>query len=204
MAFENLFVRTKKLIGGIQLDGVITENHDSSIRITRNPVELGADTTDNAVIEPKRIVIEAIVTDTPIGVAALGEIVDTVTGLFGTATSENTTRSVAAYNALIQLQELREPIEVQTKLKLYENMLITNIKVKQDKDTSRSVMLVISMEEIIIVSSQLIQLEESQLGDDKTKSQGTSPENKGKVSPTTPKAATQKSVLKSVIDWVGS
>ena len=55
MAFENLFIRTKKSIGGIELDAVLTETHNNQVRLTKNPVELGADITDHAVIEPKRL-----------------------------------------------------------------------------------------------------------------------------------------------------
>lgn len=204
MAFENLFLRTKKSIGGIQLDAVLVESHDSSVTLTRNPVEFGADTTDNAVIQPKKITIQAVVSDTPLGAAALGQIVDTVTGLFGTSTAKNITRSNAAYNALIQLQEAREPLEIQTKLKLYTDMVITNVRVVQDKDNSRSVTLLINLEEVLIVESQLVQLDVDSLLPGTTAQQGASAEQKGRVEPVTPKPAVSKSVLKSITGWLGS
>lgn len=203
MAFEQLFVRTKKSLGGIQLDAVLSETHTNEVRLTKNPIELGADITDHAIVEPKKINIIAQVSDTPLGVAALGQIVDSVTGLFGTSTSDNITRSNAAYNALVQLMENREPIEVQTKLKLYSNMLITSISTKQDKDSSRAVLLVINLDEALITESQIVKLDAEQLEEGSPREQATSPENKGRQEAITPNDTTNKSVLKSVLDWVG-
>ena len=203
MAFENLFIRSEKSLGGIHLDAVISESHTNEVRVTKNPVELGADITDHAIIEPKKLTIISQVSDTPLGTAALGQIVDLTTGLFGTSTTKNITRSNAAYNAMVQLMEEREPIEVQTKLKLYKDMLITNISTTQDKDSSRIVLLNITLEEVLIVDSRIVKLGIPQLGDGTTNDQASSAENKGKVEPVTPDATTNKSVLKSTLGWIG-
>lgn len=202
MAFENLFIRTEKSIGGIKLDAVLSESHTNELSVTTNPVELGADTTDHSVIEPKKITITAQVSDTPAGFAAIGQIIDNVTGLFGSSNEQNLTRSIAAYNAIVQLQETREPIEVQTKLKLYTNMIITSIRVDQNKDTSRVARMVISLQEILVTESEIIQLSEEQLGTGSARDQATSPENTGRKEAVEPSGSTNTSVLKSVIDWV--
>jgi len=202
MAFENLFIRTRKSLGGIELDAILTENHNSIVSVSKNPIELGADITDHAIIEPKRLNIRAIVSDSPLGSAAFAQIVDTITGLFGTSTSGNLTRSNAAYNALIQLQEAREPIQVQTKLKLYENMLITSINTTQDKDTSRIVSLDISLEEIRIVSTETIQLSADSLREGSAKEQASPAEKKGRQDPIEPSESNQKSILRTAVDWL--
>jgi hypothetical protein len=203
MAFENLFIRTTKSIGAIELDAVLTETHSNQVRLTKNPVELGADITDHAVIEPKRLNIVAQVSDTPLGTAAFGQIVDLVTGLFGTSTSQNITRSNAAYNAMVQLMEQREPIQVQTKLRLYENMVITNLSTPQDKDSSRIALMTIALEEVLITQSQIVSLEPAQLEEGSPREQGSSADKKGRQEPVTPNETTNKSVLKSVTDWIG-
>jgi hypothetical protein len=203
MAFENLFIRTKKSIGGIELDAVISETHANQIRLTKNPVELGADITDHAVIEPKKINIIAQVSDTPLGAAAFGQIVDLVTGLFGTSTTQNITRSNAAYNAMVQLMEKREPIEVQTKLKLYRDMVITSLSVTQDKNTSRIVLMTIGLEEVLIAESQIVKLTSEQLQEGSAREQATSAEKKGRQEPVTPSETANKSILKHITSWVG-
>jgi len=203
MAFENLFIRTQKAIGGIQLDAVISESHVNEVSLTNNPVEFGAEITDNAVVQPKQINILAEVSDTPLGVAAFGQIVDLVTGLFGSSTSENITRSNAAYNAVIQLQEDREPIQIQTKLKLYTDMIITKVTTIQDKDTSRIVRMSIDLQQVIITQSEIVQLSEDQLRAGSAKEQASPAEKSGRKEATEPSAATDKSVLKTLTDWVG-
>ncbi len=203
MSFDNLFVRSRKSIGGIQLDAVLSESHTNTVKVTNNPIEIGADIADNAIIEPKVVTVVAQVSDTPLGAAALGDIVDLVTGLFGTSTTDNITRSGAAYNALVQLQEQREPIELQTKLKLYTDMIITSIRVIQDANTSRIVALNIEFKELIIVESVIVQLESTQLSSGSATEQGSSADEKGRQETTTPNSTTSSSVLKSVLDWVG-
>lgn len=203
MAFENLFIRTEKSIGGIKLDAVLSESHSNELSLTSNPVELGADITDHSVIEPKKITIVAEVSDTPLGFAAVGQIVDNVTGLFGSSTEGNITRSNAAYNAIVQLQESREPIEVQTKLKLYTNMVITNIKIDQDKNSSRTARMIINLQEVLITESEIVQLSEEQLAQGSPREQGSPAEKSGRKEAVEPSETTNTSVLKSVINWVG-
>ena len=203
MALERLFIRKQKTIGGIVLDAVLTEAHANNIAITRNPVEAGAEITDHAVVLPKRLVMLVEVTDSPLGLAAVGAIVDTVTGLFGTSTTENVTRSSAAYNAMVQLTEQRDPLTVQTGLRLYESMLITNVATTQDKNSSRVATMSITFDEIIVAESELVVIEEEQVTGSATKKQATSPVQKGKVEPATPTESTNTSVLKTVADWIG-
>jgi len=202
MAFENLFIRTQKAIGGIQLDAVISESHVNEVSLTNNPVELGAEITDHAVVQPKRLNIVAQVSDTPMGLAAFGQIVDLVTGLFGTSTTDNITRSNAAYNAIVQLQEAREPIELQTKLKLYTNMIITNVSVQQDKNTSRIVRMSIDVQQVIITQSEIVQLSEDQLQAGSAKEQASPAEKSGRKEAVEPSAATNKSFAKILFDWI--
>lgn len=42
-------------IGEFELDAVTVEGHESSMRLTENPVESGADIADHAILEPKEI-----------------------------------------------------------------------------------------------------------------------------------------------------
>lgn len=202
MAFENLFIRTQKSIAGIQLDATLSEGHTNVARMTKNPIELGADITDHVVIEPKRLVITAMVSDTPMGAAAFTQIVDSVNGLFGTSTTDNQTRSIAAYNALLAIQERAEPIDVQTKLKLYTSMIIVGLSTTQDKDTSRIVALLITLEEALITESEIIQLSSEQLSLGSVREQASPSSDKGRQETTVPEDSVNKSVLKSVIDWI--
>ena len=202
MSIENLFIRTRRRIAGVKLDGVIRENHSAPIRIKKNPVEWGVDITDHAIIEPVKISIEGIVSDTPLGFDAGIELLDSIDSLFGAATYQ--TRSQHAFNSLTFFKNEREPIDVQTGLKLYKNMLITDIKVSQDKDTSKAVFLSIDCEEIIIVQSEVVQIPADQLSAGVTTNQAQSNTKRGRQETTTlaDSSATKKSALKTLSGWV--
>lgn len=194
MAFENLFVRTQRLIGSVELDTVLVEDHDNSVLITKNPVEAGVDITDHAIIEPKVLFIRGAVTDTPLRLAALGQLVDSITNLFGTSTSSNITRSKNAYDLLLALMEAREPFEVSTGLKIYSNMLMTSLKVNQDKDTSKIVFLDMVFEEIITTSSATVSLTEADVSSEVSKSI-TPTSDRGRQEPISPSSTTNSSIL---------
>lgn len=202
MAFENLFIRTNKSIGGIKLDAVLQEKHVNELSVTKNPVEFGAEVTDHSRIEPKQVSVLAVVTDTPLGFAAVGELVDRISGIFGSSTEENVTRSVAAYEAMVALQENRVPLDLQTRLVLYKNMIITKIEVVQDKDSSREVVLNMSFSEMLIVNTEVVQLPPSQLQSGSVREQGSSPDSRGVLSGIIPNDPVDASVLKQVKDFI--
>ncbi|QQP86947.1 phage baseplate protein [Entomomonas asaccharolytica] len=54
---------SNRRIGAITLDVTTSEEHESTLRITDNPIESGAVISDHAVVEPKQINIEGIVVD---------------------------------------------------------------------------------------------------------------------------------------------
>ena len=200
MAFENLLIRTNRDIGGIILDAVISETTTSNVRVTRNPIELGADINDHSIIEPKEYSLEAVVTDSPLFGVGSGDLV-TSSGFFGSSSEDSRTRSQAAFDALIALQELREPIDIQTGLKQYSNMLISNITVTQDKDTSRAIFFTAKLTEIILTSTEEIEFPKDTLLADTTQQQGSSPINEGQKPLTD--ATGNKSILANLSDTFG-
>ena len=203
MTFTSLFIRIKRSIGGIQLDSVLEETHNNTVRITTNPVESGVDISDHAVVVPKKVKLKAIVTDSPLGVAAFAAIVDNISGLFGTSTSGNTTRSQQAYNALVALMDAREPLELVTRLVVYTDMLITHISVSQNKDTSQVVILNIELEQVIITSSEVVDIPESSLASGSTKKQASSSVNSGRQEPSIISGAPKSSILNNAIKLLG-
>lgn len=208
MAFDNLFIRKKSTIGNgnvtIELDAVLNENHSSKVRVTSNPVELGADITDHKITEPKELNILGVVSDTPIGIInATGQIIDNTTSLFGSSSSSNVTRSTQAYLAIEQLQQANELIEIQTNIKLYTNMIITNLSLVQDKDSSRIVLMNISLKEIIIVESETIEIGANQLEEGTTTIQSSSTSQRGRQEPIVPTPSVETSYLESIVSWGG-
>ena len=200
MAFENLLIRTNRQIGDITLDAVIKETTISKVRTTRNPVELGADMNDHAIIEPKEYIIEAVVTDSPLFFVGSGDLI-TSSGFFGSTSLENKTRSQAAFEALEKLQEKREPITIQTGLRQYENMLLSDIQVSQDKDTSKSIFFTAKLTEIIFTRTEELDFPLDSLLPTATQQQATSLIDEGQKR--LQDAAPFKSIGASLIDTFG-
>ncbi|MCG5369555.1 hypothetical protein L7834_007655 [Providencia rettgeri] len=161
-------------IGDFELDCTVREEHSSSLRLTKNPVESGADIADHAILEPKSLTITGIVVgyeppqpikhltglDTdlmneyplPLELSASLGQAQSMLGSYlsvGAAVQEKATKVLApwypdsvntstdasptldrvgrAYEGLLALQKKGEPITVQTGIRLYTNMIITNI-----------------------------------------------------------------------------
>ncbi len=202
MAFENLFIRTKRSIGGIELDSVLLEDHTGTVTLTKNPVEAGADITDHAIVQPDIISIRGVITDTPLGAAALGQIINTVTNLFGTSNDSNLTRSQQAYAAFVELKNRAEPLEIDTKLKTYSNMIITGLNTSQDKNSSRSLFIDLTLEEVLLTTSDTINFAEDDLFPDIAKT-ASSVIEKGKQEVNSVAESVNSSVLNTVSGWLG-
>ncbi len=121
-----------RFIGPVPIDVVVRETHESDLSITTNPVEFGAEVSDHAYLEPKRLVIEAVAGSRAGGPAAVA----------------------AAFQALVRLQETRQPFAIVTGLSLYRNMLIERLTVKRDSFLSRVLYFVADLREVIIVDTQ--------------------------------------------------
>lgn len=200
MAFENLFIRTKRSVGGIELDSVLLEDHTGAVSLTKNPVEAGADITDHAIVQPDVITIRGVITDTPLGTAAIGQIINTVTNLFGASNSSNLTRSQQAYAAFVELKNQAEPLEIDTKLKTYSNMIITSLNTSQDKDSSRALYINLTLEEVILTESETISLGEDDVFSDVSKT-ASSVVEKGKQEVNSVTETVNSSILNTIIGW---
>lgn len=208
MAFENLFITNKSKIGGISIDGSIREVTTRTMRISSNPIEDGSNIADHVIREPIRVVIEGVITDTPMGLAAftdgsastIGGVVDSISGIFGKSTSSGDTRSRQAYKELVSLLEKKELLEIVTKLETYDNLIFESITVNQDKTTAKSVFFLAYFSEALVVisSSSYLDAENITLGKD---SAGYGELKNGGAMPTT---IASDSSEKSAADSIGS
>lgn len=154
-----LFGQQKAKIGSITIDASVEETHESSADLTENPVEEGAKITDHVQLKPNTLTINGVISDTPITFALLDDItgiVNTVGRFLG-----KTSRSVDAYNKLVELQKTREPFKVVTGLKVYSNMILTNLSVNRTASTANAIHFTATMQEIRIAKTSTTGLSES-------------------------------------------
>ncbi|MFX0205157.1 MAG: phage baseplate protein [Candidatus Hodarchaeota archaeon] len=153
MASARLFFskRKSKLIGFVVVDAFVEEIHKKSSTVTKYPVENGADKSDHIRIEPLSLQITGV-----IGKASfLGSI-------------GNKNEGLDAYNDLVYLQNLREPMTVITGLKVYENMVIENFTVPRTVKDGGSLVFNMNFTELQIVSSQTTTIPNQDIGGDET------------------------------------
>lgn len=126
-------------IGGLMFDAVINSSHESSLTVTKHPVQYGANISDHAIVNPARLSLTIMVSD------AMGYIGFPYIGSGGT-------KSARAYNMLLDFQRSRIPMKVWTKLRTYENMVITSVTAEDDYTTANALKATIELEQMMIVN----------------------------------------------------
>ena len=131
-------------MGSFVFDAVFEETHEADLEVTDNPVETGVVVSDHAFMKPLRVKISAGVSDTPLAAVTDDPF------------ASDAGRSRRAFKLLTELQKRAEPFDLQTGLKLYENMVCTSIRTSQDKDSSGALLFTAELREVIIVYTQVV------------------------------------------------
>ncbi|WNF07272.1 phage baseplate protein [Brevibacillus borstelensis] len=156
-------VYLKTNIGGWFFDAFLRSTHTSRLTITEHPVQTGAALTDHAFLQPKELTME-------IGMS------DVATGLVPGQFTGGWSRSVQAFKVLQELQALRVPLQVHTRLGLYQNMLIEEISAPDDFTTLYGLRCTVTLREIIVAQVRTVKIS--------AKPAVTNQANRGKQEPT--------------------
>jgi hypothetical protein len=120
MSLTSLIAGIRKAsIDSIELDASVEELHQSRARVTKHPVEEGADVGDHVVPEPDGLRITGLVSNHPI------DVFD-----FETGTQDG--RAETAYGQLLYLMNEKQPITVVTTLNTYDDMIIESVEVPRN------------------------------------------------------------------------
>jgi hypothetical protein len=121
--------KAPRKIGTVIPECVIEEHMRDDLEITRHPIETGSAITDHSFKHPTEVVIRAGWSDS-----------GSLPGF-----------SRRAYEALLTLQEKREPFTLMTGKKTYPNMLIASISQVTDVKTEHALMATVVCRQIMIV-----------------------------------------------------
>jgi hypothetical protein len=138
-------VLVKTNIGGWFFDAFIRLDHVSKLKITEHPVQTGASITDHAYLEPKELTIEVGMSDAAKSL---------VSGQF----SSDRSRSVTAYKVLRELQDQRIPVQVLTRLGIYQNMMVESISVPDDYMSLYGLKASVVMREILVSTVKTVKI----------------------------------------------
>lgn len=120
-------ILVSRSIGGVFVDVVISEEHESVMTIAEHPVERGAKISDHAWRERRRVTLEGVV---------------------------DQSRAISAYQQLLAVQEQAEPFSLVTGLMVYQNMLIERITVTRDREHPRVLKFEAECSEVKIVDTE--------------------------------------------------
>lgn len=128
-------------------DAIKLADFDQSCIPTQKPLQTGFNTSDHAVLQPARIVLEVIMSDV---IAAYS----TGVGSDGVPNppmwSGNPSKSVSAFQEMINLMQNRTLITLNTRLDTYENMLLVNVRAKDDQLNYYGAAMVLTFQQLII------------------------------------------------------
>lgn len=133
--------------GIIVLDAVLLEEHKYTSRVTSYPIETAAEgnstvISDHIINEPDSLILQGIVSDTPINIFAPRN------------------RSITAFNQLIRLHQSKQPVTVVTGLKVYTNMAITSLDIPRNLKTGQSLTFNIDLQKLTFSSSVRLSLDQ--------------------------------------------
>lgn len=128
-------------------DAIFSAQHNTSLNITSHPVQSGADISDHAYEEPKKLTFDIGMSDV---------MQSFIVGQY----SDNRSRSVSAFKKLRELQNQRLPVTVVTKLGTYKNMMIENISTIDDNKTTFGLRATVILREIFVVNVTTVKISE--------------------------------------------
>lgn len=125
-------------IGGFVANVTIREDHEDELVVTENPVEQGAAITDHSFTQPPRLTVDI--------------------GYSNSALESEGDPSYVndQYANFLQLLRSRQPFDVITGKRQYQNMLITLLHTVTDEKTENTLLLTVRMKQIILVSTQTV------------------------------------------------
>ncbi len=136
-------------IGGYRIDATLTEDHQFESEVTEYPVESGSAVTDNVRLKPIVVMLEGVVSDTPIGVIATARANQTAAPDAELAFLP----SDDALAMLLAIRDAREPVSIESSLKTFDDMVMTNLSVPRDSETGHALRFSATFQQLKVVTN---------------------------------------------------
>lgn len=164
----------------IELDAAVRETHSSAAEPTDSAIEDGSVITDHIDIAPKSLIIEGIVSNTPLTIQSvlIGNAAGLVGSIIGRSSNSNITGALAAgglstfgnsiariavdaknraktaFEAMQTAQESGATLTIITRYKVYNDMIIRDLQATRDASTGNILTFTATFREIRIVNSR--------------------------------------------------
>jgi hypothetical protein len=141
--------RTRAKVGVVQFDCSVSEQHTDEAEISEHPIEDGGVISDHIVDLPSGLVLNGLVTNTPIVWLASLNAKSPIEG----DSSNPKDRVQTAYDELRRVKREGERVTVVTSLRVYPNMAIKNISVVRNTQTGNILDSTITLRQLDIVKT---------------------------------------------------
>jgi hypothetical protein len=118
-------------------DAVIQADHESQLDITEYPVQSGYNAAYNAVLKQKRVILEVKMSDA-IDAYQAGMWIG------------NSSKSVSAFQTMLNLQQQRVFFTLNTRLYTYANCMLENVRSKDDAKTVNGAAMVLTIKQLFL------------------------------------------------------
>jgi len=155
-----LAIKTRTKIDTIELDCTVSESHNGEVEVTEHPVEEGANITDHTRAKPVTLILEGIVSNTPLNNEQQTRKVKSAEGFtFETTAAASVIAgqpgvAEAAFTKLQQLREKGVPITIITRFKTYTNMVMSSLVVPRNASTGECVRFTATFKNVVIVKNK--------------------------------------------------
>lgn len=148
-------VQSLASISGFLIDCLISDNHTYASEVTKFPVESGSTISDNIRNEPLVVVMECLVSNTPIGnlvtlrnggrtrLEALADPLNTA------GISRDPVQT--AYNLILAIRAARQPVVIKTSLDTFANMALQNVSIPRESGRGDDLKFTATFQQIEIV-----------------------------------------------------
>jgi hypothetical protein len=132
------FLGTKRTIGSITVQCILSENTNDTLTITKQPVQQGASITDHSYLEP-----------TVLDMKLLQQNNNLITGITGAFSGNGL---AAVYQTFLALQASRVPFTVTTPKRVYQSMLMGVLRLTTEKTTENILSIDVTLQQVILVN----------------------------------------------------
>lgn len=163
-------------IADIEIQATFEESYTDTLQVTSHPVQTGANITDHSYVMMPEYVIRCGWSNSGQGVqSAISSTISSVTNAvqsaqagFGLVTGAQNSSASASfaggailtgdyvgsiYAKLLNLQQQGQVFDVMTSIRLYQNMLMTSLRLTRDQTTSQALMVTATCRQVLIVST---------------------------------------------------
>ncbi len=148
VTLQSIFGKGRK-IDTIKVQVIIGENTTDTLRITNQPVQVGAAIADHSYKEPTSLSMTAHFKDNGL-----------ISGLLNTFNGSGLSK---IYQDLLDLQSKRSPFTVITPKRIYNSMLMTSLSQITDKATENILSVSMTFQQVILVNVSTVTIDRGSL-----------------------------------------